>query len=73
MAKKRRIIIISAAVIAIVIMFAGLFMFQKFMNHESSQSQRLADLEERMSLIEAKVKLAEEPTDEILWGGGTTI
>lgn len=74
MVKKRRIVIISAAVIAMVILFsglsAGLLMFQKFMYHESNQSQRLADLEGRIGLIEAKSKLAEGSTEEILCGGG---
>lgn len=70
MAKKREIIIISAALIAIVILFAGLFMFQKFMNHESNQNERLDDIEARISLIDAKDNLAESPTDDILYGGG---
>ncbi len=73
MSKKRSFIIISTAVIAIVILIAGLFVLQKFMNHEANQSDRLDALEGRIGLIEEKDKLAEGSTEEILWGGGTTI
>lgn len=73
MVKKRSFIIISTVVIAIVILIAGLFVLQKFMNHESNQNQRMADLEGRIGLIEEKSKLAEGSTEEILWGGGITI
>ena len=69
MIKRRRYIAASVVIIAIVITIAGLLVLQKFMNHETNQSARLDALEGRVDLLEAKNKLTEDTTNEILWGG----
>ena len=73
MSKKRRIIIVAAVVIAALLIGTGLFVLQKFLDHESNQSERIRTLEARISLMEEKAKLSENEDDEIWSRGGTTI
>ena len=70
MSKKRSFIIISTAVIAIVILIAGLFVFQKFVNHEAKQSERISALEARIEFMEEKENLPKNSKAEIWPGGG---
>lgn len=72
MSKKRRIIIVIAVVIAALLIGTGLFVFQKFLDHESNQSERIRTLEARISLLEAKDKISEIEVDEI-WSRGVQL
>ena len=79
MSKKRSFIIISTAVIAIVILIAGLFVFHGIKEKisevlkEAKQSERISALEARIEFMEEKENLPKNSKAEIWPGGGTTI
>ena len=71
--KQKISIIIALIIIAIIFSVIGIFAFQKFMSHESKQSDRISLLEARVNMIDSKDDINEN-SNGIIWnrGGGTT-
>ena len=69
MEKNKKTSIITLIIIAIAFLVIGIFVFQKFMSHESSQNDRISLLEARVNMIDSKDDINEN-SNGIIWNGG---
>ncbi len=66
---ETKYVVIPAIVFIFVLMITGVFLVNKFINHESDQSERILVLERQIDLIEEKLEQEQHPADGIFAGG----